>query len=135
MFKKIFFQSIIAGILASIAGIIYCRIYFFATEADFSKVLNPLGIISLSILICVLAGIVHWGFVKWLRKTNGEIVFNFLFSILSFAAVIIPISVSLPLNIQSPELFPGLAVPMVFFPVISWYTINPLFAGKKQHNI
>jgi hypothetical protein len=131
MFKKIFLQSIVAGILASIAGIIYCRIYFFVTEVDFSKVLNPIGIIALSILISVLAGIMHWALVKWLRKTNGEIVFNFLFSILSFAGVIIPVSATLPLNIQSPELFPGLAVPMVFFPAMAWYTINPLFAHKK----
>jgi hypothetical protein len=41
--------------------------------------------------------------------------------------VMIPISVSLPLDIKSPELFPGLAVPLVFFPCLSWHTVNPLF--------
>jgi len=127
MFKKVFFQSLIAGILSSLAGIIYYRIYFFATEADFSKVLNTGTIIGLNIMVCLLAGMVFWLLVKSFRK-RGEIAFNFLFSIISFACVMIPISISLPLKIQFPELFPGLAVPMVFFPAIAWYTIRPLFA-------
>jgi hypothetical protein len=83
--------------------------------------------------ICLLVGILFWVAIKLLQKT-GEIVFNFIFSILSFAAVIIPISLTLPLDIQFPELFPGLAVPMVFFPAVAWYTIRPLFILKcKDH--
>src|ERR1017187_4168851 len=103
MFKTIFFHSIISGILASAAGIIYDRIYFFATEVDFSKVLNTGSIIGLNIMVCIAAGIIF------------------------FSGVMIPISISLPLKIQMPELFPGLAVPMVFFPVMAWYTIRPLY--------
>lgn len=131
MFKTIFFQSIIAGILASAAGIIYNRIYFFATEVDFSKVLNTGSIIGLNIMVCIAAGIIFFLLKKWMIK-NGEIVFNFLFSIISFACVIIPISISLPLKIQMPELFPGLAVPMVFFPAVSWFTIRPLYNYAKS---
>jgi hypothetical protein len=41
--------------------------------------------------------------------------------------VMYPISVSLPLEIKNPELFPGLAVPMIFFPALAWYTVKPLF--------
>ena len=127
MFKKIFFQSLIAGILASAAGIIYDRIYFFATEIDFSRVINNGSIIGLNIMVCLLAGMLYWMFVKSMKQ-KGEVVFNFLFSITSFACVMIPISISLPLKIQSPELFPGLAVPMAFFPAIAWYTVKPLFS-------
>ena len=126
MYKKIFFHSITAGILAAIAANIYNRIYFFATEADFSKVLNAGKMIALNILTCLIAGLVYRGLIKWLNK-KGEIVFNFLFSILSFAAVMVPISMTLPLKIEFPELFPGLAVPMVFFPAMAWYTVKPLF--------
>ena len=126
MYKRIFFHSLLSGILAALACIIYYRIYFFATEADFSKVLNTFSMTGYSIIICLIAGFMYWAIVKWIKR-RGEIVFNFLFSILSFAAVIIPISISLPLDIQFPELFPGLAVPMVFFPVIAWYTVQPLF--------
>ena len=130
MFKKIFLHGLVASLFASIAAIIYNRIYFFATEADFSKVLNPVSIIALNALICLLAIFIYWPLLTWLKK-KGEIVFNFVFSILSFACVIIPISITLPLDIQFPELFPGLAVPMVFFPAIAWFTIKPLFTTTQ----
>jgi len=131
MFKRVFFHGLVAGVLAAIAAIIYNRIYFFATEADFSKILNIPSMIGLSLVICMIATFVNYGLVKWLRQ-KGEIVFNFLFSIISFACVMFPISISLPLDIKMPELFPGLAVPMVFFPVIAWLTIKPLFQAKEH---
>ena len=130
MYKRIFFQSLLAGVLAATACIIYNRIYFFATEVDFSRVLNTLSMTGYSIIICLFAGFLYWAFLNWLKR-KGMIAFNFLFSILSFAAVIIPISVSLPLDIEFPELFPGLAVPMVFFPLIAWYTVQPLFTTPE----
>jgi hypothetical protein len=126
MFKRIFFWGILAGILAAIAAIIYNRIYFFATETDFSRILNFKSILGLNVGVCLVACFLYWALLYLLKK-NGEIVFNFLFSILSFALVIVPISISLPLDIKNPELFPGLAVPMVFFPALSWYTLRPLF--------
>lgn len=131
MFKRKFFHAILSGILASVAAIIYSRIYFFATEADFSKVLNPISLTALSLFICIAAALLNYGLTRLLKK-RGEIVFNFLFSILSFAAVMVPISISLPLSVKLPELFPGLAVPMVFFPAIAWYTVNPFFENKKS---
>src|SRR5579872_5637609 len=110
MFKRIFIHGLIASVLAAIAAIIYKRIYFFATETDFSKVINYGSIIGLSLGIGMLATFVNYGLVKWLGK-RGEIIFNFLFSIISFACVMVPISMSLPLDVKTPELFPGLAVP------------------------
>ncbi len=129
MFKKIFFYSLTAGVLSALACYIYNRIYYFATEDDFSKVLNVGTLIGLNLLACLLAGAGYWAFTKWVR--NGEVYFNFAFSILSFASVIIPISISLPLEIKTPEMFPGLAVPMHFFPALAWFTIRPLFIQDK----
>src|ERR1035437_9229677 len=127
MFKKIFFHSLIAGILASVAGLIYNRIYFFATEADFFRGLNTGSIIGLNIMVCLVAGMVFLEFGK-ASEEKGEVVFwFFLLSIISFGCVIIPILISMPLKVQSPELFPGLAVPMVFFPAMPWYPVKPLF--------
>jgi len=130
MFKKIFFFSITAGILSAISCIIYNRIYFFATETDFSKVLNMGTLVGINLIACIIAGAGYWALTKWFKKT-GEVIFNFAFSILSFASVIIPISISLPLAIKSPEIFPGLAVPMHFFPALAWFTIRPLFIKEK----
>lgn len=126
MFKKIFFQGLSAGILSAVACIIYNRIYFFATEADFSKVLNTTVLIGINLGACLLAAIGFWLLTNWFKK-RGEIIFNFCFTILSFASIIIPISVSLPLKIKYPELFPGLSIPMHFFPALAWFTIRPLF--------
>jgi hypothetical protein len=131
MFKTNFLHALLASVLASLAGIIYYRIYFFATEVDFSKVLNTVKIIGLSVLVSMFAALLNF-FLTRLLKKRGEIVFNFLFSVISFAAVMIPISISLPLNVKFPELFPGLAVPMIFFPVIAWFTVSPLFVKNNQ---
>ena len=134
MFRRIFFHGLSAGILSAIAAIIYNRIYYFATEVDFSKVLNTGSLIGINLIICLLAAFLYWGLIVWL-KNKGEIVFNFIFSIVSFACVMVPISLTLPLSITYPELFPGLAVPMVFFPVVAWHTIKPFFTiGKMSAN-
>jgi hypothetical protein len=132
MFKRIFYHGLIASLLSAIAAFIYKRIYFFATEADFSKVLSTQRIIGLSLFICLLISLLNYGLFRWL-KNKGEIIFNFLLSMLSFASVIIPISITLPLNVPYPELFPGLAVPMVFFPAIAWFTLNPLFTHNRKN--
>ncbi len=129
MFKRIFFHALTAAALAALAGYIYCRIYYFATEVDFSKALNISKILSFSILFCMLAAIGNYLITKFF-KNRGEIIFNFILSIISFALVVVPISISLPLDIKSPELFPGLAVPMVFFPALAWYTVSPVFSYK-----
>lgn len=126
MFRRIFFHSLLAGILAAIAAIIYNRIYFFATQVNYSKVLNTATFFGLGILVCLVAGFIYWALISWNRKA-GEVIFNFLFSMGSFACVMIPISMTLPLDVQFPELFPGLAVPMVFFPALAWFTIKPFF--------
>jgi len=116
-----------------LACFIYNRIYVFATEVDFTRVLNPGAIIGANVLACILASICCGVFSKWF-KSKGEIIFNFAFAILSFATIVVPISISLPLNIKNPELFPGLAVPMHFFPVLSWLTIRPLFRETKKES-
>jgi hypothetical protein len=131
MLKNDFIQGIIAGVLASIAGIIYSRIYYFANEADFSSLVNISSIIGLNLSGCLVIAAIHAVFAKWLKK-NAELVFNLALSILSFSLIVIPISISLPLHIKTPELFPGLVVPMLFFPAIAWFTINPFFSSKEN---
>jgi hypothetical protein len=126
MFRKHFYHGLTSGVMAALAAIIYSRIHFFATEADFSSIVNAGTIISLNLIICLIISIAYY-FVTSFSKKKGIIAFHLLVSILSFAAVIIPISISLPLSVKNPELFPGLAVPMIFFPVLAWFTLKPLF--------
>ncbi len=131
MFKKHFYHGLISGIMAALAAIIYSRIHYFATEADFSKIINQGTMISLNLIVCLIISIAYFFFTGKPKK-NTVIIFHLLVSLLSFAAVIIPISISLPLSIKSPELFPGLAVPMIFFPALSWFTFKPLFLANEK---
>jgi hypothetical protein len=124
--KVIFIQSLVAGILAAIAANIYNQIYFFATQIDYSGIINVGSLIGLNLFVSFFAGLLYTIFTFFFKK-NGAIIFNFVYSVGSFACVIIPIAISLPLSQPFPELFPGLTVPMVFFPVIAWLTIDPLF--------
>jgi len=126
MFKTHFYHGLISGIMAALAAIIYSRIHFFATQADFSGIINLGTMISLNLIGCLIFSIVYYFFTGMWKK-KGIIVFHLLITILSFAAVIIPISISLPLTVKNPELFPGLAVPMIFFPALAWFTLKPLF--------
>lgn len=126
MFKRLFFWGLSAGALATVACVIYDRIYFFATEIDFSRMINIGSLAAICLLSCLIAACVYW-LLNRLLPNKGEIVFNFAFTIFSFGSIIIPIAVPLPLDIPFPEFFPALAVPMHFFPAMAWYTLRPLF--------
>jgi hypothetical protein len=131
MFKKRFYQGIAAGALASVAALLYNRIYFFALEANFSKLVNPGSLIAANVLACMLAALGYVLLEKW-AKNRAEVMFNILFSVASFGSILLPFAAKLPLDIQNPELFPGLTVPMHFFPALAWHTLAPLFHGKSS---
>jgi len=130
-FKTHFYHGLISGIMAASAAIIYSRIHFFATQADFSGIINLGTMISLNLIACLIFSIAYHFFTS-IWKKKGIIVFHLLLSILSFAAIIIPISISLPLTVKNPELFPALAVPMIFFPALAWFTLKPLFIFEEK---
>lgn len=124
--KKIFQQGGIACILSACAGLIYFKIYQTSLDTHFDKILNRGSIIGASIFGCML---IATGYALLLRfkKQNWAGGLNLLIAILSFASVVSPISMKLPLDIASPELFPGLAVPMHFFPAFAFFCLAPFF--------
>jgi hypothetical protein len=126
MFKKSLLLGIASGVLAAIASLIYANVYHSSLGADFSKVATPEKISASSIFGGVLAAIGFWVFDKWMKE-KGEIVFNLLFSALSFATLLAPFAVKLPLTLETPELFPGMVIPMHFFPALAWFTLKPVF--------
>jgi hypothetical protein len=129
MFKKALFLGILSGLLAGVAGIIYAKIYYSANEADFSKVAGTVPILASSLFGGVLAAI-GYTLLDKLLKARGEIVFNLLFTLLSFASLLLPIGHRFSPPIDTPELFPGMVIPMHFFPALGWYTLKPLFIHK-----
>jgi ABC-type branched-subunit amino acid transport system permease subunit len=126
MFKKALLLGIVSGLLAGVAGLVYAHLYFTINEADFSKVASSVSILASSLFGGVLAAIGYTLFIK-LLKGKGEIAFNLAFTIISFASLLLPIAFKLPLKVETPELFPGMVIPMHFFPALGWYTLKPLF--------
>lgn len=131
MFKKIFFWGLTAGILSAVASIIYKRIFDFAYtyegSPDYTRLASNMILVAVNLAAGMIAALGFWGLISASRK-NGELIFNLLFSLGSFASIMYPVSAKLPLDIQMPELFPLLVVPMHFFPAITWFTVRPLFA-------
>jgi mannitol-specific phosphotransferase system IIBC component len=125
MFKRLFGIGLLAGAIAALAAIVYQKVYFKANGADFSKIVSTGHVITGCLAGTLIASLGYFFLHKWL-KGNTAILFNFIFGILSFATIIWPVSAKLPLDIDSPELFPGLAVPMHFFPLIAWLILSPL---------
>jgi hypothetical protein len=130
MFKKSLILGIVSGLLAGVAALVYSRVYHSSLGADFSKVAWPVRIVVASLFGGVLAAIGYWAADR-LFKARGEIVFNLLFSILSFASLLAPFAAKLPLDIEAPELFPGMVIPMHFFPALAWFTLKPIFIKNK----
>ena len=130
MLKKSLALGLISGLLAGIAGVIYAHLYYTINEADFSRVASTINILAASLFGGVLAAIGYTLSDKWL-KTRGEIVFNLVFTLISFISLLAPIAVRLPRNIDTPELFPGMVIPMHFFPALAWFTLKPLLIRSK----
>src|ERR1700754_948451 len=130
MFKKSLLLGIVSGLLAGVAGVVYSRVYHSSLGADFSKVAPAVNIIVSSLAGGVLAAI-GFALLDKILKQKGEIVFNLLFSIISFATLLAPFAVKLPLDLEAPELFPGMVIPMHFFPALAWFTLKPLFINNR----
>ena len=124
MWKRFLLQGLVASILSSVAANIYNSVYSTAFNVDFSKVLNSLGIISACVFGCILIALGQLLLFKWKgEKLFG--IYNLLVTILSFASIVGVLGFKLPLDIESPEMFPGLAIPMHFFPALAYFAIAP----------
>lgn len=128
--KKLLIQGVVAGLLSGIAGIIYLNIYQEALGTDYGQIIDMGSIVGASLIGCMLMTLGYAALIK-LKKEEWTGWANILIAILSFASIIGPIGMSLPLEIEYPELFPGLVVPMHFFPALAFLTIHPLFSTKN----
>lgn len=124
--KKILLHGLVAGVLAAIAGLVYDKAYAEAFWTDFSEIINPMSLFSSMIIGTVLASAGSWLIDKIVPK-YGEVIFNFIFVILTMISILGPMSATLPLTVESPEMFVGLAIPLHFFPFVFWFAVKPLF--------
>ena len=130
--KKGFLLGLTSAALSAIAGSLYNQVYSKAFYVDFSTILNWQGITIASLIGCILMSIAYVLLFKW-KKENFLGFANILFAIVSFASIIGVLSFKLPLEMEMPELFPGLAIPMHFFPALSFLTVYPFFKSKSNN--
>lgn len=126
MYKRSLSLGVAAGLLSGLASVIYQHVYNTAVGADFSNIVTIAAIIGSSIIGSILAALGYVLFSKWF-KTNADRVFNLVYVILCIITIVSPFAFKLPLTVQSPELFPGMTVPMHLFPPLAWLTLHPLF--------
>lgn len=131
--KQTFIMGIAGSLLSSLASIIYLNIYKQALLADFSEIAGITNIISACTIGCLLMAVGYkLAINRKGTKTTGWL--NIVYSLLSFASVAGVFGFNLPLDTESPELFPGMIIPMHFFPVLSVLTIFPFFKLTNHDN-
>lgn len=129
--KKHLIHGLAAGILAAIAGVIFLNLYKSLFLVDFSLVIDSVAIISSSIIGCMLMA-TGYILLDKLKKPNFSGVLNLIIMVLSFLSIIPVMTMALPLEVEFPELFPGLVIPMHFFPAMIFFGIAPFFKEKAS---
>ncbi|MNE62419.1 hypothetical protein D3C87_152630 [compost metagenome] len=130
-FTKGLFLGLTSGILSSVVCIAYNEIYSDAFRLDFSGILTTTGIVLSSILGCLLMSM-GYVIISKLKKPVFIPWLNIVYCTLSFASIIGVLSYRLPLDMESPEMFTGLAIPMHFFPTLSFLALVPFFWKLKN---
>ena len=131
MLKIIIQHALISAVLASTAALIYNTIYSSGMDVNFSTLLNAKGIIGASVFGCVLMSIAYHVSYKW-KGAKGIGISSILIAAISFASIVGVVGFKLPLEIENPELFPGLAIPMHFFPAMAFFCIAPFFKVEES---
>ncbi len=124
--KKIFFHGISAGILSAILCVVYLNLYQTALGTSFDKIVNIGSIIGASLFGCMLMSISYFLLLKF-KKEKFKGLLNLVIALLSFVSIMSSLTFSLPLDIEAPELFPGLSVPMHLIPALVFFAIEPFF--------
>lgn len=130
--KSTLLHGLVASILASTAGIVYHLSYQAALACDFSKLINPVSISMASTIGCLLMSLGYVLLVKFkISHLKGWL--NIVISMLSIASILGPMGASLPLDVVSPELFPGLIAPLHLFPALSFLSIEGFFGNNPLY--
>ena len=135
MFKRSLLLWITAGLLSGVSSLIMVSIYKEAMFVDFSPVISSMQYIGSCLFGCILASL---GFVlatKFVPKF-GEIIFNLLFTLLTFASLIGPLMFKFPpdLDVNGIDEITMYFIPFTmtlhFLPALIWFALKPLFIKK-----
>lgn len=122
--KQTLLLGIAASLLAAMASIIYLNIYKEAFVVEYGAIIGMSNIVASCTIGCLLMAMTYKVVIKW-KGTKALGWMNIVFSLISFASIVGVFGFNLPLDTESPELFPGMVIPMHFFPVLSFLTLFP----------
>ncbi len=127
--KKFLIHALCSTIISCVAALIFNSFYH-AWVADFSRIINSVSIFAVYLFMNLFYSFAYMIGEMWKGEKSHPWV-NVVLAILTFASIFFMFLVRLPLDIPNPELFPGLAVPLLLFPLIGFYTLLPFFKGMK----
>jgi hypothetical protein len=129
MFKKYFFAGLAAGLLSGFAAFFYYNIYTATVNVVYPHIVTPASIFSACIfagmLIALFCFTTNMLFNKEMEKLNSLLIVGG-----TMISTGIPFIIGLPLDIERPDLFPGLVVPMQLLPALAWFAIRK-FTSKN----
>jgi hypothetical protein len=124
--------AIVTGLLSGVITLLYAKVYQEALIVDYSEVITTAAIFISCIVGSILATAGYTALVKVIPK-YGEIIFGLLFAMICFASIVGVFAVQLPDSDDESYYFLiyGFAIPMHFFPFITWYVLKPIFIKAK----
>lgn len=130
--KKILIQGLAAGALSALASSIYMELYEGLFFISFREIVS-VGEILVSCFIGCLLMSAGYLLLEKTNKTNLKGALNLLICVLSFVSILGPILMTLPHEVEFPELFPGLVIPMHFLPALAFMALAPFFTTTKSN--
>lgn len=124
--------AILSGLLSGLAAYLYGMVFQEALLVDYSAVVPTAAMFISSLIGTVLATAGFAGLIRITPK-YGEIIFGFLFALVSFMSIAGVFAAQLPDSDDESfyYLIYGYAIPMHFFPFVAWYTFKPIFIKNK----
>ena len=132
MYRQLFFLGIFSALAASLACYFYTKMYY-SLLVDFSEAASFTQLSINCVIAAMIAVLGNSLFRKLIKNTSiADFVFNLIFSLLTIGSVFYVLNANDP-NFTSEdaqlfaEFYKGFVMPMLFFPLLTWFTLKPLF--------
>jgi len=118
--------SAIASVMAVAFSLTYQWIYSEALLVDFSRIVSVPAVIGAIVFGTTFIFTAHLFLTNYLGR-NAEKWLNVLLMIITFLSILPAFAATLPLETEKPALFPGMVVPMHFFPAMAFWSLLPFY--------
>ncbi|MFN5415830.1 MAG: hypothetical protein ACK5B9_02160 [Flavobacteriia bacterium] len=135
MFKRIFFNGLLAGIFGTIISTAYILIFKYSPlEVDFTEKASLSFLLSFNMILAISACFIYFACLKLFKKENlTSFIVNFILSGASIALALLfmfTVDTELKFKNENAELYKDfyyfILAPVSFFPTLSWFTFKPL---------